>query len=881
MGSKVKAVIAGIASAAMLATIAPASFAASFSEPIKVGETEISDLNKTFSTTTHTATKGIGDDLTQVAYSAPSTYPYVVEFDMTINTPLYAGSSDKSNRDSFGIGLAGTSKPGESGYFQVTGATDTTATIIWKTSNTTSLGTLNVGETYTIRMTVDATNPVTFEAYDSTGTKKISVAGLGLRNNTYNGLSMITISQNAREEGQEDSVTIDNASVYTKGPDSINLTYNGAEMSTTKATEITYDPSVDSYDFDALLQVSGTDYTDLSATLKLVDSSDPETAFDSQYISIDGTSMIIADDIPQGDYEFNIKAYALGYPDIYVLYPVKVTVGDLDPNVVLEAMMAKTGLITIGGESLELDEDSTYHVSEDLALQKGSSVLPITWECRQLENNEWAASDLIKSDGTIMPTDFTGSVKLVAAFSYKGVETTKEYPITLIDAVTEYIDPSIEAAAAVSVDDSTVTIPISDIDRLMYDITLPTSFKVADGTVTASWASDSENIVIKNDVAEIHTSDYNEHEVTLTGTFTYSKNNTDLAVKTQEYKVKVSFPNDETGVKSTDPALDKYKVRFDTEYADNFAGIPKSTSSSITLPTDGYFGSTFTWNSSVPTTISNTGIYKKPSSTKSVVMTATIMSGSVSSDTSFTITVPGTSSSGGGGGGGGGSTSSTGTSSSSKSSGSVATSSTTAIAGSTAVNGAEVVEKLLEEAAQANDAFTDISSATWAREAINGLAAVGVINGKTETEFAPNDTVTRAEFAKMLMGVFGFSSESYTTSSFRDVSADAWYFQSVETAYNLGIITGIDSGVFAPDALITRQDMAVMVSRAAAVAGKTISETNEAISFADASSISGYAVNAVDQLVKGGIINGMTDTEFAPLSNATRAQAAKILYSFL
>ena len=108
-----------------------------------------------------------------------------------------------------------------------------------------------------------------------------------------------------------------------------------------------------------------------------------------------------------------------------------------------------------------------------------------------------------------------------------------------------------------------------------------------------------------------------------------------------------------------------------------------------------------------------------------------------------------------------------------------------------------------------------------------------------------------------------------------------WYFEYVESAYNLGIINGVADGVFAPDALITRQDMAVMVARAAAVSGKTIAEVAESKTFDDAESISDYAQNAVDALVKGGIINGMSDTEFAPLNNATRAQAAKILYNFL
>ncbi|MGM9936334.1 MAG: S-layer homology domain-containing protein [Candidatus Ornithomonoglobus sp.] len=522
--------------------------------------------------------------------------------------------------------------------------------------------------------------------------------------------------------------------------------------------------------------------------------------------------------------------------------------------------------------------NGVYTVTKDLLLQtSGDNTTTVAWSTTD--------TGRVTTTGVIYPNDSDDTITLTATISFRDASTTKEFVVSIPNAVTAYIDPVIEALTVSNADDTTITYPIGEIGTVATDIKLPTTVTKIndasfDGSVKIEWTTDSTNATINNGIVEYTTSDFDAHDITLTGIFTYVKNDRNVVSKTPDsYTYKVQFP--ESAVESSDAAYDKYKVRFDAAYESNFSGIPTTTSASITLPVTGKFGSTFTWNSSVPTTLSNSGVYSKPSTTKSVVMTASIISGAESTEKQFKITVPGSSSSSGGGGGGGGSTSSTGTTSSSKSSGSVATSTTTAVAGSTGVNGAEVVEKLLEEAAQANDAFTDISSATWAREAINGLAAAGVINGKSETEFAPNDTVTRAEFAKMLMGAFGLNSESFTTSSFGDVSTDAWYFQAVETAYNLGIITGIDDGVFAPDALITRQDMAVMVSRAAAVTGKDIPETVEAKSFDDASSISSYAVNAVDQLVKGGIINGMSDTEFAPLSNATRAQAAKILYSFL
>lgn len=191
----------------------------------------------------------------------------------------------------------------------------------------------------------------------------------------------------------------------------------------------------------------------------------------------------------------------------------------------------------------------------------------------------------------------------------------------------------------------------------------------------------------------------------------------------------------------------------------------------------------------------------------------------------------------------------------------------------------EINEQLKKELEEAGNAFRDLGSVSWARDAINGLAAKGIVNGKSSDSFAPNDSVTRAEFIKMLMSALELNSDAFRTSSFGDVSTDAWYFVSVETAYNLGIVTGAD-GRFNPNAEITRQDMAVMLVRAAQVSGKTFAD-GQSKNFADASSIAPYARDAVDTLSKAGVINGISETEFAPCETATRAQAAKLLFGIL
>jgi endo-1,4-beta-xylanase len=175
--------------------------------------------------------------------------------------------------------------------------------------------------------------------------------------------------------------------------------------------------------------------------------------------------------------------------------------------------------------------------------------------------------------------------------------------------------------------------------------------------------------------------------------------------------------------------------------------------------------------------------------------------------------------------------------------------------------------------------FTDLDQASWAATAINYLANHGIVSGRDSVTFAPNDNITRAEFAKIVVGAFGI--DTGATAYFSDVASDAWYAPYVGACYAEGIITGYEDGTFKPDALVSRQEMAVMVKRAADVCNVALESINEKIDFEDEGSIADYAKDAVSSLQQAGVINGMTATEFAPSETATRAQAAKILYGLI
>ena len=223
--------------------------------------------------------------------------------------------------------------------------------------------------------------------------------------------------------------------------------------------------------------------------------------------------------------------------------------------------------------------------------------------------------------------------------------------------------------------------------------------------------------------------------------------------------------------------------------------------------------------------------------------------------------------SGGSGGGGGGASFGGGGSSnggSSLSNGTVSSS-----------NGS-IPEKLPMDTEEDNDTvFTDLGGYDWAIEAISALYNDGIISGRSDTIYAPADNVTRSEFIKMVVLAFNILDNGGRI-PFTDVSEDGWDREYISAAYNSGIIDGISAVRIWRLLPITRQDMAVIIQRASGIENV---DTNTAEKFSDDWQISNYAYDAVYALKNEGIMVGDNNNMLNPKNTATRAEAAKVIYT--
>ncbi|HHW00871.1 MAG TPA: hypothetical protein GXX36_15140 [Clostridiaceae bacterium] len=174
--------------------------------------------------------------------------------------------------------------------------------------------------------------------------------------------------------------------------------------------------------------------------------------------------------------------------------------------------------------------------------------------------------------------------------------------------------------------------------------------------------------------------------------------------------------------------------------------------------------------------------------------------------------------------------------------------------------------------------FKDINSVPWAVEAIEDLASRGVINGKGDNNFKPNDTITRAEFVCIIVRALGL--QTTPADSFVDVKPGKWYYNELMSAKAMGITTGDSSNRFYPDEPITREDIAVILVRAGKAVGKPFNGHSNSVleKFHDKNLISPYAIASVASLHGEGVINGKSGNMLAPKDKATRAEAAVMIH---
>lgn len=178
--------------------------------------------------------------------------------------------------------------------------------------------------------------------------------------------------------------------------------------------------------------------------------------------------------------------------------------------------------------------------------------------------------------------------------------------------------------------------------------------------------------------------------------------------------------------------------------------------------------------------------------------------------------------------------------------------------------------------------FKDIGAFSWAKEAIEGLAAKHILQGTGDGTFEPSGNVTRSQFAHMLVQTLNLTGRG-EASKMSDVQEGSWYYESVSIAEQLGIIQGKSDGTFGVNESITREDMAVMLHRALMkmeLTAGTQPKVDSAL-FTDHAAISEYAKEAVNAIKLRGIISGYSNGSFAPKEKANRAQAAVIIANTL
>ena len=174
--------------------------------------------------------------------------------------------------------------------------------------------------------------------------------------------------------------------------------------------------------------------------------------------------------------------------------------------------------------------------------------------------------------------------------------------------------------------------------------------------------------------------------------------------------------------------------------------------------------------------------------------------------------------------------------------------------------------------------FADVAPASWYHDAVQYVYENGMMNGTSDTLFSPDGTTTRAMIVTILHRLE--NAPPSAASGFTDVAAGMYYADAVDWAAANGIVNGVSETAFAPDDPITREQMAAILYRYAQFKGYDVTASADLGAYTDAAQISAYATAAMQWANENGLITGNTGTTLNPKGHATRAEAATILMRF-
>ncbi|GGD91556.1 S-layer homology domain-containing protein [Paenibacillus nasutitermitis] len=180
--------------------------------------------------------------------------------------------------------------------------------------------------------------------------------------------------------------------------------------------------------------------------------------------------------------------------------------------------------------------------------------------------------------------------------------------------------------------------------------------------------------------------------------------------------------------------------------------------------------------------------------------------------------------------------------------------------------------------------FKDVAQ-HWAKDAVNNMGSRMVIGGIGNDQFNPDQDITRAEFAAIVVRGLGLPLNN-GAAAFSDVGTSDWSSSAINTAYSYQLINGFEDGTFRPNDRITREQAMVIIAKA-----MMITELNAKLSvhapdlmlrsYTDAADASNWALTSIADVLQAGIVSGRSSTILAPQANITRAEVAAVMERLL
>lgn len=180
--------------------------------------------------------------------------------------------------------------------------------------------------------------------------------------------------------------------------------------------------------------------------------------------------------------------------------------------------------------------------------------------------------------------------------------------------------------------------------------------------------------------------------------------------------------------------------------------------------------------------------------------------------------------------------------------------------------------------------FADVEG-HWAQNAINDMGSRLIVTGDENGNFNPDNSITRAEFAAIIVRALGLS-EGTGENTFSDISDEDWYCGYIKTASAYGIVAGYTDGTFGPNDKITREQAMTIITRAMIITKLDANISGSAVTallekYSDSADVSDYARDSAAACIEAGIISGKGSETLAPTDNMTRAEVAVIVQRLL